>query len=96
MKPLFEYDAEKSRRNKEKHGFDLVEAQKLWDVEHIIIPARIVGEEIRYTILGKIRNRLMMAVFTRRWILTRLITFHKADKRLQRKYERSLHEKKAS
>ncbi len=93
MRPIFEYDPEKSKGNKEKHCLDLVEAQELWDVEHVVVPAQIVGDEIRYTILGKLANRLHMAVFTRRGFVIRLITFHKADRRLQREYERSINEK---
>jgi uncharacterized protein len=94
MKPIFEHDPEKSRRNKEKHGADLIEARTLWGVEHIVIPARIVDNEIRYTIIGKIDARLRMAVFTKRGNLVRLITYHQADRRLQRIYERIIHEKK--
>jgi uncharacterized protein len=92
MKPIFEYDPEKSRRNREKHGADLADAQDLWDVEHVILPARTIGEEIRYTIIGKIENRLQMAVFARRGMTIRLITYHKADKRLQRIYEKLIYE----
>ena len=39
----FEYDEKKSQINKEKHGIDFVEAQKLWqDEEALVIPANIV------------------------------------------------------
>jgi uncharacterized DUF497 family protein len=96
MKPIFEFDAEKSKRNKEKHGFDFVEAQELWDVEHVVIPAKIVDDETRYVIIGKIGNRLKMAVYTRRGRVTRLITYHAADRRLQRIYERSIYGKTES
>src|SRR5262245_15914007 len=51
MKPIFEYDPEKNKRNKEKHGVDLLEAQALWDVSHVVVHAKTVGGEARYAIL---------------------------------------------
>ena len=47
----FEYDEHKSRINKEKHGIDFVEAQKLWQNENaLVIPANIVDDEVRYAL----------------------------------------------
>jgi len=44
----FEYDDNKSKINKEKHGIDFVEAQNLWQNENaLIVPANIVDDEIR-------------------------------------------------
>lgn len=41
----FEFDPIKSERNKKRHGGDLKWAQGLWDVTHIIIPAKdVIGE----------------------------------------------------
>ena len=38
----FEFDEHKSQLNKDKHGLDFVEAQKLWnDPDLIEIPTRI-------------------------------------------------------
>ena len=96
MKPLFEYDPDKNNRNKEKHGVGLVEAQKLWGITHLIIPAKDVGKEIRYAILGKIEGRLHVAIFTRRASIIRIISYHRADRRMERIYERYIYEKKES
>ncbi len=96
MKPLFEFDAEKNKRNKEKHGLDLIEAQTLWDDAHFTIPARDVGGENRSAILGRVKGRLHVAVFTSRSSAVRIISYHIADKRLNRIYERLIHEKKES
>jgi len=39
----FEYDPDKSRANKAKHGIDFEEAQALWDDPDLLeIPARTV------------------------------------------------------
>jgi uncharacterized DUF497 family protein len=94
MKPYFEYDEQKNRRNIEKHGLDFAEAQALWDVAHFIIPARMVGQESRSAIIGKLDGRLHIAVFTHRSWTVRLISFHKADVRLQKIYERLIYEEK--
>lgn len=41
----FEFDDNKSRYNKEKHGIDFVEAQKPWkDPQRVQIPSRLVDE----------------------------------------------------
>ena len=46
----FEYDDNKSKINKEKHGINFVEAQNLWQNENaLIIPANIVDDEICYS-----------------------------------------------
>ena len=47
------YDEDKSKSNKEKHGIDFVEAQNLWQNEEgLIVPAKIVGEEVRYALIS--------------------------------------------
>ncbi len=48
----FEYDYNKSKINKEKHGIDFVEAQNLWQNKNaLIVPANIVNDEIRYALI---------------------------------------------
>jgi uncharacterized DUF497 family protein len=88
MSPLFEYDPEKSQKNKERHGIDFDEAQELWKVPHTIFPAKASFGEVRYFILGQLFGRVYMAIFTYRGLLTRIISCHKADERWIREYER--------
>ncbi|MEP6891813.1 MAG: BrnT family toxin [Nitrospirota bacterium] len=83
----FEFDPIKSERNKKRHGVDLEWAQGLWDVTHIIIPAKDVIGESRCLILAKIGSKCYAAVFTRRGEAVRLISCHRADHRLERIYE---------
>ena len=83
----FEFDPEKSRRNEEQHGVDLEWAEGLWDVTHVIIPAKNVVGESRFLILAKIGGKSYVAVSTRRGEATRLISCHRADRRLERIYE---------
>ena len=52
---IFEYNEYKSSINKEKHGINFQEAQKLWqDANALVVPANIVDGEICYAIISKI------------------------------------------
>jgi uncharacterized protein len=82
----FEYDPRKNRSNRKKHGISLKEAEKLWDSHQILVPAKnIVGEE-RFFIIGKIKSKIYTAIFTERKSKVRIISCHRADKKLERIY----------
>jgi uncharacterized DUF497 family protein len=83
----FEFDPKKIRLNKERHGVDLAWAQELWDEAHVIIPAKNVTGESRCLILAKMEGECYAAVFTMRREAIRLISCHRADRRLERIYE---------
>lgn len=91
--PHFEYDATKSRTNKEQHGINFAEAQDLWESAHVIIPAKNVVGESRYAILGKINGKIYVAIFARRGDTIRLISCHRADKRWVKIYEQYIQQK---
>lgn len=83
----FEFDPEKSRLNKEKHGIDFNEGQNLWeDVDLLEIKARTMDEE-RFVVIGKIEQRYWTAVITYRELKIRIISI-----RASRKNERELYE----
>jgi uncharacterized DUF497 family protein len=88
----FEFDAEKSKANHEKHGIDFVEAQELWeDEDRLEIPAR-TEDEPRYVLIAALKQKLWSAFFNSRKGHTRLISVRRA-----RKEERELyHESKES
>jgi hypothetical protein len=70
----FEFDPEKSRANKRKHGIDFEEARALWDDSDVIeIPARTTGEP-RFMAVGTIGRRHWSAVFTWRGKKRRIIS----------------------
>ena len=94
--PEFEFDPEKSQLNFIKHGIDFEEAQKLWIVPHFEIIIKPVRGEIRWALLGKLRGFVYAAVFTWRSRKVRLITCHRADKRLIKIYEKGPQEEKKS
>ena len=83
----FEFDEQKSRLNKTKHGIDFVEAQELWDdMDLLEIPAKTEGEP-RSILIGKIGDKHWSAIVTLRQGRTRLISVRRA-----RQEERELYE----
>ena len=83
----FEFDEQKSRANKAKHGVDFVEAQELWkDPDLLEIPAR-TEDEPRTIMIGRIGEKNWSAVITQRGERTRIISVRRS-----RKEERELYE----
>ena len=69
----FEFDRRKSKSNKQKHGIDFNEAQKLWDdIDFIEIPVKI-SDETRFLVIGKILEKYWSAVITYRSERIRII-----------------------
>ena len=83
----FEFDLDKSKMNKEKHGIDFIEAQKLWeDPYRIEIPAKYLNEP-RYLLIGKINDKHWAAIFTYRKNKIRIISVRRARKNEKEIYE---------
>jgi uncharacterized DUF497 family protein len=84
----FEYDANKSGENKQKHGIDSEEAQELWtDADLVEIPAR-TSDEPRWLLIGKIAENHWSAVITRREDNIRLISGRRSRDEETAIYER--------
>jgi uncharacterized DUF497 family protein len=74
----FEFDAEKSDSNREKHGIDFVEAQGLWNDPMLLeIPAK-TEDEPRFLVIGQIEGKHWSAVITYRGSHVRLISVRRA------------------
>ncbi|MGH1359919.1 MAG: BrnT family toxin [Burkholderiaceae bacterium] len=74
----FEFDPTKSAVNRQKHGIDFVEAQRLWDdVDLLEIPARTSGEP-RFLVVGRIDSKHWSAVITYRESRVRLISVRRS------------------
>ena len=83
----FEFDKQKSRSNKDKHGIDFVEAQTLWhDIGRVEIPAR-TKDEPRTLVIGTINAKRWTAVITYRDIKTRIISVRRARPEEVQMYE---------
>ncbi len=73
-----EFDNDKSKKNREKHGIDFFEAQLLWeDPDRVVIPARTTDEP-RYLLIGKIAEKCWSAVFTHRLEKIRIISVRRS------------------
>ena len=74
----FEYDANKSNSNREKHGIDFDLAQALWvDEDRIEIPAK-TQDEPRFLVIGKIDEKHWSAVVTYRGENIRIISVRRS------------------
>ena len=83
----FEYDPEKSERNKEKHGIDFVEARSLWeDPDLLEIPAK-TQDEPRYLVIGRILEEHWSGVITYRGETIRIISVRRSRKEEVEFYE---------
>jgi len=83
----FEFDKQKSRSNKEKHGIDFAEAQALWhDVSRVEIPAR-TKDEPRMMVIGILNKKHWTAVVTYRGVKTRIISVRRSRSEEVQMYE---------
>jgi len=74
----FEFDQNKSERNRRSHGIDFMEAQKLWnDPDLIEIPARTVDES-RFMLIGKIGQKHWSGIITYRVGKIRIISVRRS------------------
>jgi uncharacterized DUF497 family protein len=84
----FEFDTNKSFSNREKHGIDFNEAQKLWkDIEAIELKSKNDLEEPRFLVIGKIEEKHYTAIITYRNENTRIISVRRSRKREVEIYE---------
>jgi uncharacterized protein len=84
---MFEFDENKSRANKQKHGIDFQESQKLWDDPNLLeIPAKS-EDESRFFVFGKLNNLYWSAIITYRNSNIRIISVRRSRKEEIRIYE---------
>jgi uncharacterized protein len=83
----FEYDPDKSRSNKAKHGIDFEEAQALWaDPDLIEIHAR-TEDEPRSIVIGRIADKHWSGVITYRSDAIRIISVRRSRPEEVKLYE---------
>jgi uncharacterized protein len=83
----FDWDPEKSRINKIKHGISFEEAMTLWESDYLEVEnvARSLEGEVRNATLGCVGKKVYLAIWTPRGNSLRLISVRKA-----RKYEKEI------
>ena len=77
----FEYDENKSRSNKKKHGVDFEDAKIVWEDEERTEVKTLFPTETRYLNIGKINNKLYTVVVTYRNNNIRIISTRRARKK---------------
>jgi uncharacterized DUF497 family protein len=76
----FEFEPEKSDKNKKKHGIDFYEAQGLWDDTDLIeIPAK-TQDEPRFLVIGKIAGKHWSGIINYRGDNVRIISVRRSRK----------------
>jgi uncharacterized DUF497 family protein len=84
---MFEFDPDKSRANKRKHGLNFVEAQRLWDDPDLLeVPARS-SDEARFLVIGQINAKHWSAIVTYRDGHIRIISVRRVRKEEVEHYE---------
>lgn len=84
----FEYDENKSKSNKLKHGIDFNEAKVLWDDSYAFeLPALESKEEDRFLVLGQIASKNYTAIITYRDSNIRIISVRKSREKEIKFYE---------
>lgn len=90
MKPTFEWNAKKARRNLRKHGVSFEEAKSVFlDPLSIAVadPAQTVAEDRFVDIGASAQGRVLVVVYTERGSNIRLISCRKATSMEARAYE---------
>lgn len=76
----FEFDPNKSASNAQKHGIDFVQAQVLWDDYDLIEIPVPMEDELRFVVIGLIKEKHWAAVTTLRGENIRIISVRRARK----------------
>lgn len=78
--PVFEFDPDKSVANAAKHGIDFDEAKAIWTDDHRYeVPIRRTEfDEERWSVVGRVGDRVSTAIVTYRGAATRIISVRRA------------------
>lgn len=87
---LFEWDENKNKRNRAKHGVGFEAAAFFnWGAALHSPDERNAYGEVRRVALGKIQDRLHVCVYADRGVKRRIISLRKANKREEKLYEKA-------
>ena len=76
----FEFDEEKSQANRQKHGIDFNDAQRLWEDDALLEVQARSEDEPRYLVVGSIDEQHWSAVITYRGERIRIISVRRSRK----------------
>ncbi len=83
----FEYDPDKSEKNRLKHGIDFLTAQSLWqDESRLIVPARS-EDEPREAIIARLDEAYWTGIYTIRAEKIRIISVRRSRDEEKQHYD---------
>jgi len=86
----FEYDENKSRINKAKHGISFEESQNLWlNEDAIVVPENTIDGETRYALISILKEKCYVAIFIFRNVKYRIISVRRCRRNEEKNYEKS-------
>ena len=84
----FEYDENKSKANKSKHGIDFEKAKELWEDPYSFeLPSPQSEDEERFLVLGQIDSKNYTAIITYRSTNIRIISVRRSREKEIKLYE---------
>ena len=83
----FQYDPEKSRQNREKHGIDFEQAKLLWDDPNLVRILARSDDEPRTMIIACLNEQFWSAIVTDRKNEIRIISVRRSRPREVEIYE---------
>jgi uncharacterized DUF497 family protein len=83
----FEWDENKKRSNKEKHGIDFETATQLWNDNYRIKIQTLFPGENRSILIARLERKLWAAIFTERGDVIRIISVRRARNKEAKLYE---------
>ena len=84
---MWDWDEDKRRLNRAKHGLDFAEIARFdWASASIAPDGRLDYGEVRLVAIGLIGDRLHVVIFTRRGPMIRVISLRKANAREQNRW----------
>lgn len=87
---LFEWDERKRLANITKHRIDFEDAWLVLGDAFMRLPARSVGDELRYRAIGYVRRNLVAIIYTMRGETFRIISMRKARDDERRLYDQEV------
>jgi uncharacterized DUF497 family protein len=86
----FEWDPEKSKSNRKKHGIDFETAKQIWlDDNRVEIKAPYPVED-RWIVIGSVHEKVWVAVYTIRDDTVRIISVRRAREKEVKLYEEKI------
>ncbi len=83
----YEWDEEKRQKNLDKHGFDFLGVETVFEnLRYTIIDDRFDYDEVRFVTVGILGNHIVTVVCTETENRIRIISVRKATKNEQQKY----------